>query len=102
MSVKKFRVTATSLDDGHRFTYTETFTQSEADAIAESMDKRMMAKVMPIQRMDETTRLREQLAIALAGINETIEDNLHLADGDNCTLIKLKQALTKIREMGDV
>lgn len=26
-------------------------------------------------------------------IRETIEDNLHLADGDVCTLIKLKRAL---------
>lgn len=26
-------------------------------------------------------------------IRETIEDNLHLADGENCTLIKLKRAI---------
>lgn len=26
-------------------------------------------------------------------IRETIEDNLHLADGDDCTLIKLKRAI---------
>lgn len=26
-------------------------------------------------------------------IRETIEENLHLADGDNCTLIKLKRAI---------
>lgn len=51
---------------------------------------------------DETDRLREQLAIAVGAINETIEENLGLADGDNCTLIKLKKALAQIREMGDV
>lgn len=28
-----------------------------------------------------------------AAIRQTIEDNLHLADGDNCTLIKLKRAI---------
>lgn len=28
-----------------------------------------------------------------AAICETIEANLHLADGDNCTLLKLKQAI---------
>jgi hypothetical protein len=28
-----------------------------------------------------------------AAIRETIEDNLHLADGENCTLIKLKRAI---------
>lgn len=32
----------------------------------------------------------EKLEVA---IRETIEDNLHLADGDDCTLIKLKQAI---------
>jgi len=31
-----------------------------------------------------------QLEIA---IRETIEDNLHLADGENCTLIKLKKSI---------
>jgi len=29
----------------------------------------------------------------LTAIEETIEDNLELADGDDCTLIKLKRAL---------
>jgi len=29
-----------------------------------------------------------------AAIIETLEENGHLADGDNCTLIRLKQALT--------
>lgn len=28
-----------------------------------------------------------------SAIHETIDDNLDLADGDNCTLIKLKQAI---------
>lgn len=28
-----------------------------------------------------------------AAIRETIEENLHLADGDVCTLIKLKRAI---------
>ena len=27
-------------------------------------------------------------------VNETIEENLHLADGDNCTLFKLKRAVS--------
>jgi len=29
-----------------------------------------------------------------AAIRETIEENLHLADGENCTLIKLKRAIS--------
>jgi hypothetical protein len=28
-----------------------------------------------------------------SAIRETIEDNLHLADGENCTLINLKRAI---------
>ena len=35
----------------------------------------------------ERNRLRE-------AIEETLRDNAHLADGDNCTLIKLKRAMT--------
>ena len=34
----------------------------------------------------EIERLRES-------ISQTLNDNLHLADGDNCTLITLKRAL---------
>jgi len=34
----------------------------------------------------EITRLR-------SAIKNTIESNLHLADGDNCTLIELKRAI---------
>jgi len=39
-------------------------------------------------RLDEQEHRINELQIA---IHETIEENLHLADGDNCTLIKLKQ-----------
>ena len=42
------------------------------------------------ERLDlQTIRIR-QLETA---IRETIEENLHLADGDVCTLIKLKRAI---------
>lgn len=37
---------------------------------------------------DEISRLRN-------AIKETLEENAHLADGDNCTLIKLKHAIDK-------
>lgn len=33
---------------------------------------------------------------------ETIEDNLHLADGDNCTLYKLKTALAAIEQQNAI
>ena len=29
-------------------------------------------------------------------VKETLEDNCHLADGENCTLIKLKKAFEKL------
>lgn len=35
---------------------------------------------------EEISRLRN-------AIKETLEENRHLADGDNCTLLKLKQIL---------
>lgn len=41
-------------------------------------------------RLDEQTLIIRRLETA---IRETIEDNLHLADGDVCTLIKLKRAI---------
>ena len=41
-------------------------------------------------RLDEQAIIIANLETA---IRETIEDNLHLADGENCTLIKLKRAI---------
>lgn len=42
----------------------------------------------------ERQRINEEKAKNLEqAIRETIEDNLHLADGDVCTLIKLKRAI---------
>jgi 16S rRNA C1402 (ribose-2'-O) methylase RsmI len=31
----------------------------------------------------------------IEGIDEVLEDNRHLADGENCTLIKLKKLVNK-------
>lgn len=39
------------------------------------------------ERLDDQSERINQLEMA---IKETVENNLHLADGDNCTLIKLK------------
>jgi hypothetical protein len=44
-------------------------------------------------------RLAEVCQVLLEGINNCIEENLHLADGDNCTLIDLKKALRKAEEI---
>jgi hypothetical protein len=35
-----------------------------------------------------------------AAIKKTIESNLHLADGDNCSLIELKQATMGLKLTG--
>lgn len=42
------------------------------------------------ERLDYQTVVIKLLETA---IRETIEDNLHLADGEDCTLIKLKRAI---------
>lgn len=46
--------------------------------------------------------LNKQVArIATQAIAEALEENRHLADGDDCTLIKLKRALIEIEEGGN-
>lgn len=42
----------------------------------------------------EAERQRDEL---LETIEKQIEDNLHLADGENCTLITIKRALAKVK-----
>ena len=39
-------------------------------------------------------RLERERNRLCEAIEETLRDNAHLADGDNCTLIKLKRAMT--------
>lgn len=43
----------------------------------------------------EIDRLHEVNAELLAAVTKTVEANLHLADGDNCTLIDLVRVLEK-------
>lgn len=40
--------------------------------------------------------LEEREAKLLEAIDETIENNLHLADGDNCTLLPLVRVLKQL------
>lgn len=42
---------------------------------------------------DTHTATERYISRLESAIYETIEDNLHLADGENCTLIKLKRAI---------
>ncbi len=41
-------------------------------------------------------KLHDQNMILLQAIRQTLDQNGHLADGDNCTLILLKRALQKV------
>lgn len=41
----------------------------------------------------DKVELLERIAHLESAIRKTIDDNRHLADGDNCTLIDLKKAL---------
>jgi len=38
-------------------------------------------------------KLQSEIKRLVSAIVETIEENRHLADGDNCTLAKLKRAV---------
>ena len=52
------------------------------------------AHIISLQRVAET--LKYQRDELLAAIETTLDENGHLADGDNCTLIALKRALEKV------
>ena len=46
-------------------------------------------------RRSKFARQRDEL---LAAIEQTLDENGHLADGENCTLIVLKKALVKVKD----
>lgn len=52
------------------------------------------AHIISLHRAAET--LKQQRDELLAAIEATLNENGHLADGDNCTLIALKRALAKV------
>jgi len=43
----------------------------------------------------------KEIARLRAAIRETLSDNRHLADGENCTLLKLKRAMSPIARISD-
>ena len=45
-------------------------------------------------QLAEITKQRDEL---LAAIETTLDENVHLADGDNCTLIALKRAIASVK-----
>jgi len=48
------------------------------------------------QLLRKYSTLEQQLAELLAAAKQTIEENWHLADGNNCTLKVLREAVYKI------
>jgi glutamate mutase epsilon subunit len=58
--------------------------------LEEDIDMLRLMHEQGIDNLIAANLARSNLEMA---IRETIEENLHLADGDNCTLIKLKRAI---------
>ena len=49
---------------------------------------------------NKVEELHDENMILRHAIKQTLEENAHLADGENCTLIVLKRALRKVRGHG--
>ena len=55
--------------------------------------QKALERPAPCLNFCEATAFKIEIRKLKSAIRETIEDNLHLADGENCTLIKLKRAI---------
>ncbi len=54
-----------------------------------------------IERLkDNAASLRTQRDYLMAAARRTLDENGHLADGDNCTLLVLKRAVETLQEVG--
>ena len=69
--------------------------QPEALKLADILEFRIPSISCLEDAAIELRRLHEANAELLAAITKTVEKNLHLADGDNCTLIDLVWVLEK-------
>jgi hypothetical protein len=52
-----------------------------------------MRTIDAVKTWKELEEAKERIKHLESAIRKTIDDNRHLADGDNCTLIDLKKAL---------
>ena len=52
-----------------------------------------MRTIDGVKTWKELEEAKERIKHLESAIRKTIDDNRHLADGDNCTLIDLKKAL---------
>ena len=56
-------------------------------------ERESLKRPAPCERFCEQVAFNAERKRLERAIRETIEENLHLADGENCTLIKLKRAI---------
>lgn len=69
--------------------------QRACDAAVHNLQRAESAEALLAVVARERDALTRELDVLLAACIKTIDDNLHLADGDDCTLIDLKRAITK-------
>jgi hypothetical protein len=60
--------------------------------------ERLRSLVYQEEWLEEAAAEIERLRVIERAAVKTIEDNAHLADGDNCTLIALKRALAGLEQ----
>jgi hypothetical protein len=60
--------------------------------LIEAKEYRALKSLVETQE-EVISRQRNQITDLTEAIRETLEDNANLADGDDCTLIKLKKAI---------
>lgn len=57
----------------------------------------VLAKCYEIPVSSTARQAAKEIRKLRKGIRKTIANNMHLADGENCTLIDLKKALQKVK-----
>ena len=70
-------------------------TQPEALRLADALEVRGFLGTTASDAATELRRLHEVNEELMKAATKTIEENRHLADGDNCTLIHLVRAIAK-------
>ncbi len=75
----------------------DTMPQPDPEQIGKAID----SACDEIERLkDNVALLRTQRDYLMSSVRRTLEENGHLADGDNCTLLVLKRAVKTLEEVG--
>ena len=80
-------------DPKHGFLRRVSFTPEDGYVGYVPMDTLDAANSLAEAAMRRLVRVKEELKAAQDAIRRTLDENGHLADGENCTLIHLKRAL---------